>query len=146
MRHHSLAGLAGIDWRSRPELDQLARDEFLGIVRAAWTPERRLQARAAAVRSWRARNPDRAAAIDAILATDTPGGCDCCGLEPTQLVTGNYRTRADLWRCASCVGPSGLRTVIAGPLPTATAIRDGASGGSSSRPALSPGLRSWTGR
>ena len=55
---HSWTAAAGIDWRSRPDLDELADDAFLAVIRDAWTPERR----AAASARRRAR---RGAAVDA---------------------------------------------------------------------------------
>lgn len=101
-RRHALAALAGISWRDQPELDDLPEDEFIAIVRAGWSTERREMARIRAIEGWRARHPDRAAVQDAILASEAPGACDRCGSEAAQLVMTNYRTGAHSWRCASC--------------------------------------------
>ena len=99
---HAFAARAGIDWRSRPDLDTLQPADFLAIIRDAWTPERRTAASAAAVAAWRADHPERATVRDAILAGSTQEPCDRCGAEAARLFVTDYATADHVWRCAPC--------------------------------------------
>jgi hypothetical protein len=115
---HSWTAAAGIDWRSRPDLDELADDAFLAVIRDAWTPERRAAAgarrrarrgaawtperRAAASAMWRADHPGRGAIRDAILAGSPEEPCDRCGADAARLWVVDHATADHVWRCESC--------------------------------------------
>jgi hypothetical protein len=115
---HSWTAAAGIDWRSRPDLDELADDAFLAVIRDAWTPERRAAAsarrrarrgaawtperRAAASAMWRADHPERGAIRDAILAGSPEEPCDRCGADAARLWVVDHATADHVWRCESC--------------------------------------------
>jgi Arc/MetJ family transcription regulator len=99
---HAFATCAGIDWRSRPDLDELPDDAFLDVIRAAWTPERRATVGEASRAAWRAAHPDRAAIRDAILDGSPESPCDRCGADAARLFVTDYATAAHVWRCAPC--------------------------------------------
>lgn len=50
---------------------------------------------------WRARNPERAVARDAILAGRSPEPCDRCGARAAAYVT-DYTLGVVIWRCRDC--------------------------------------------
>lgn len=98
----SFATSAGIDWRSRPDLDGLPDDAFLDVIRAAWTPERRAVLAGQARATWRERYPERAAIRDAILAGSPEEPCDRCGADAARLWVVDHATADHVWRCESC--------------------------------------------
>ena len=99
---HMFATRAGLDWRNRPDLDALPDDDYLAVIRDAWTQERRAAMGAQTKASWRERYPERAAVRDRILAEATPAPCDRCSSPDARLFVTDYASGAYVWRCSPC--------------------------------------------
>jgi hypothetical protein len=54
---------------------------------------------------WRANNPEKAAARDAILAGRSPEPCDRCGAGYAIAFVSDYERGQVVWRCSPCEPP-----------------------------------------
>lgn len=76
--------------------------ERRAAVAARWTDERRAAASARGRAAWRARNPDKAARRDEILAATAPSPCSRCISDESKLFVTDYKMGAVVWLCRVC--------------------------------------------